>query len=225
MEMDTSKQETNEIKLTLADLSLWGVIASNILSIAMALIFGWDMGQIMWVYWGQSVIIGALNVKRMLGLKDFTTKGMTMNNAPVPETQAAKAQVAVFFTFHYGFFHFIYAIFLWQELALDSLTQQELMLLGFCIIGFFAAHRFSLGYNASSDFKQKKPNLGTLMFYPYLRIIPMHLTIIAGANMDDAAWVMIMFMSMKTLADAGMHMIEHHLFRKPGKDFDGRMKD
>lgn len=53
------------------------------------------------------------------------------------------------------------------------------------------------------------------MFYPYLRIIPMHLTIIFGHAMDQSA--MVLFMILKTLADAGMHMIEHHLFRKPRK--------
>ena len=200
----------------LQDPSLWAVVLGNLFSILLALIYGWDMGQVMWIYWGQSVIIGILNVVRILGLKDFTTKGLTMNDEPVPETPAGKRSVATFFSFHYGLFHAGYAAFLWQELPLSGLSAQDLVLLVVCIGCFFAAHRFSLSHNALLDFRQKKPNLGTLMSYPYLRIIPMHLTIIFGATMAGAG-VMFLFMGLKTFADAGTHLIEHHLFQKPGK--------
>lgn len=55
--------------------------------------------------------------------------------------------------------------------------------------------------------------LGTLMFYPYLRIIPMHLTIIFGSMMGEGK--VVLFMILKTVSDAAMHMVEHALFRKP----------
>ncbi|MCB9982796.1 MAG: hypothetical protein H6861_03845 [Rhodospirillales bacterium] len=71
------------------------------------------------------------------------------------------------------------------------------------------------------DFRQKKPYLGTLVFYPYLRIIPMHLAIISGGMVEGMG--MLIFMGLKTLADAGTHMIGHYLFQKPATDL--RMKD
>ena len=196
------------------DLSLFGVLIGNLISIVLAFIYGWDMGQVMWVYWGQSVTIGVMNFLRMLSLKEFTTKGLRMNDQPVPETQAAKRQVAIFFAVHYGFFHFVYAIFLWQETPLSQITMGTAMLMMGCISAFVGTHSFSLMHNMKADFKQKKPNLGTIMFYPYLRIIPMHLTIIVGGATGLG---MIIFMGLKTLADLGMHMVEHHLFQKADK--------
>ena len=68
-------------------------------------------------------------------------------------------------------------------------------------------------HNFAADFRQQKPNLGTIMMYPYLRIIPMHLAIIFGSMVSGLG--LIIFMGLKTFADAGTHMIEHYLFQKP----------
>lgn len=194
------------------DPSFWAVILGNFISIVMAYVQQWPLHEIMWVYWSQSVIIGIINIFRILSLKEFTTKGMKMNDAPVPETQAGKRNVATFFAFHYGFFHFIYAVFLWQETPLNKLPMDDLALLILAVLTFVSIHGYSFRHNFAADFKQKKPNLGTLMFYPYLRILPMHLVIITGGMMGPAA--ILIFMVLKTLADGAMHLVEHRLFRK-----------
>ena len=54
--------------------------------------------------------------------------------------------------------------------------------------------------------------------YPYLRIIPMHLTIIIGSSV--AAVALPLFIGLKTLSDAGMHAVEHALFRRGGTSRD-----
>ena len=207
--------------MRLSDPSLWGVIIGNVVSIYLAYAQGWPLSQIMWVYWVQSVIIGIVNVKRMLSLKEFTTEGMRMNNKPVPETAAAKKQVATFFTIHYGVFHAAYFVFLWQEQPLSALSMTEAMLMMLAASAFVGSHSFSYMHNFNADFRQQKPNLGTLMFYPYLRIIPMHLAIIFGSQVEGIG--LFVFMGLKTFADAGTHMIEHYLFQKPQTDL--RMKD
>jgi len=54
------------------------------------------------------------------------------------------------------------------------------------------------------------------MFFPYIRIVPMHLTIIfAGNAIEQGSTItglMVLFLLLKTAADAIMHWIEH---RKP----------
>lgn len=205
------------------DPSLWAIIIGNIISIALAITQNWELGQLLWVYWAQSVIIGIINVIRMLTLKEFSTKGMRMNGNAVPETTAAKMQVAFFFTIHYGFFHAIYAAFLWQRLPLTDIDTLGSIGLAIAISAFVGSHSYSFLHNLSRDFKEQKPNLGTIMFYPYLRIIPMHLTIIFGGMIESLG--LMIFMVLKTFADAGTHMVEHHLFQKPDKSDDLRMKD
>ena len=139
----------------------------------------------MWIYWGQSVIIGVMNVLRMLSLKNFSTEGMTQNGRPVSETMSAKAGVAGFFALHYGFFHLVYALFLWQEQPLDALSMHEALLMMLGLSAFVGSHSFSFMHNFAADFRHAKPNLGTLMFYPYLRIIPMHIAIIFGGFLSQ----------------------------------------
>lgn len=55
-----------------------------------------------------------------------------------------------------------------------------------------------------------KPNIGTVMFFPYLRIIPMHMTILVGSIFTGgSAGALILFLGLKTATDLIMHMIEH----------------
>lgn len=74
---------------------------------------------------------------------------------------------------------------------------------------FFINHLFSYFYNRPKD--TKKQNIGSLMFYPYARIIPMHLTIIFGSSFGGA---LPLFLVLKTFADAIMHVVEHNVLRK-----------
>ena len=198
-----------------ADPSFWGVIAGNGFSIYMAITQGWDIGEIMWVYWAQSVIIGFVNFYRILTLKEFSTDGLMMNDKPVPETAAGKRSIGFFFLIHYGGFHLVYAGFLWQQMALSGLEQRELLFMALCAAGFAVSHGYSFRHNVQHDFKKKKPNLGNIMFYPYMRILPMHMTIIFGNMITGSA--MVIFMVLKTFADVGMHVAEHALYRRPGK--------
>ncbi len=205
----------------LKDPSLLAILLGNLVSIVMALSFGWDMGQLLWVYWGQSVAIGVMNFWRMWTLKEFSTKNLKMNDEPVPETDAGKKQVATFFAFHYGFFHFGYAAFLWQEAPLAEFSQTDIVLIIAAFSAFAGSHRFSLLYNTGRDFKHKKPNIGTLMFYPYLRIIPMHLVIVFFGSLSEfetSAKMLLLFLGLKTLADVSMHIVEHRIFQKHPKE-------
>ncbi len=193
------------------DTTFWGVVAGNVLSIILAAQQGWDLHEVMWIYWAQSVIIGAMNVIRIASLKEFTTKNLLMNHKPSPETPKTKRQVAVFFALHYGAFHAGYFLFLWQELPLHEIAAEDLRLIILCVIGFIASHGFSLLRNMLLDFKDRKPDLGMMMFYPYMRIFPMHFTILFGGFFGGA---LVLFMILKTLADAVMHVIEHKIFQK-----------
>ena len=194
------------------DISLLAILFGNLLSAVMAFIYDWSLGEVMWIYWGQSVTVGVTNYIRIMSLKEFSTEGFTSNGSPVPENEAGKRSTATFFAFHYGAFHAAYAVFLWQEMPLDMIQQGTAAMMIVCLSAFVFSHSFSLSQNMTKDFKDKKPNLGTLMFYPYMRILPMHLTIIFGSM---SGLGMVIFMGLKTLADLGMHMVEHHLFQKP----------
>ncbi|MCU0640799.1 MAG: DUF6498-containing protein [Candidatus Margulisbacteria bacterium] len=171
------------------DPSLWSLLAVNLLTIALAVKFNWSVLELMWIYWGQSVTIGAFNVVRL----------------------RPNIGTATFFALHFGFFHLIYAIFL----SVFTLAGDELFpgaapidwrtVLG--VVGMFAAnHGFSFLYNRERD--AARFDESRLMFYPYVRIFPMHLTIIFGALLSGT-FPLLLFMGLKTAADLATHILEH----------------
>lgn len=67
------------------------------------------------------------------------------------------------------------------------------------------SYRYSYQHNREGD-SQRVPNIGTLMLFPYARILPMHLTIgLANSMVDNSGGRLLI----KTGADIIMHMVEH----------------
>ena len=195
----------------LVDGSLWLLIAVNVFALAVAHHQRWPLTQLMLLYWGQSIVIGASYVLRILALEKFSTEGFSINDRPVDPTPATKRQVAGFFIFHFGFFHAIYLVFL---LAVPGHGAGALQA-GFwlCTAAFAANHFWSYRYNREVD-RQGTPNIGTLMFTPYARIVPMHLTICTGAFLGKS---LLLFGALKIIADVLMHLAEHAQLQKGKK--------
>jgi hypothetical protein len=199
------------------DVTVWSLIVSNLLIIGWALIEKWSVFTVMWVYWIQSVGIGIIWFFKILTLKRFSTKGFMINNKLVQPTRATKIKTSIFFLFHYNFFHIIYALFL--------STQGGEVKTGIIILPglIFLANSFlSFLYNKEKETGQKA-NIGKLMFYPYFRIIPMHITIIAagilqdkGMNMEGQATI-ILFLLLKTVADVVMYINQQRGFADKSK--------
>jgi len=202
------------------DLSLWTLIAANLFTLVAALEGTWALHAILLVYWAQSVAIGLTNAVRLVALRDFSTRGFKINNRRPPETARTKWSTALFFSMHYGFFHLIYLVFILADA--EEAGAANPLSLGFvlAVIGFVINHAFSLRYNIETD-HSGKPNIGTLMMLPYARILPMHLTIIFGMGMMRGGQDAVMlFIGLKTLADAVMHFADHVYLARLNSDAD-----
>lgn len=209
------------------DYSGAGILLSNLLVIVFAVIEGWSLGSMMVIYWVQSVVIGIFHVFRMLLLRSFCTEGFTSNGTRVPENAKGKRSTAVFFAFHYGFFHLIYGIFLIAGMATGeagegAVTSEGGGIAGWfdgpvwfviSVLGFVAGHGYSFYQNVRADL-ERRPNLGVMMFMPYARIVPMHLTLILGGMAGAGFGSMLLFSGLKTAADYLMHIVEHRVLQK-----------
>ena len=193
------------------DAALYGILVGNAVTLAGALFEHWPALPVLWVYWGQSVMIGVVNVIRIMCLKEFSTEGFTSGDKPVPETSQGKRSTAGFFAVHYGFFHLIYALFLSSGMLGGQMSgwMPATVLLNVAIFG--AVYGFPLWKTHGHDLRSKRPNLGALMFYPYLRILPMHLTIILGSTFPQGA--LPLFILLKTGSDVALHIVERKLFQ------------
>ena len=222
-QMDWDKNPLDYLRAARFDASTLSLILSNLLTIVVAVAQKWDVRDIMWIYWGQSVIIGAFNVARIMDLKEFSTEGVKFGDRPVEPTRKTQRQIAVFFAFHYGLFHLFYLLFLgMQKNPFQSGYLKETALL---LLVFLANHAFSYAQNREQD-RNRVPNIGTIMFMPYARIIPMHLTIIFGHFL---AWVaggkLVLFLLLKTGADTIMHLVEHSEARGPVRASEKSRRD
>lgn len=208
-----------------ADNAVTGIILMNAIVIGVALFSGDGLVMLMWPYWLQSVVIGYFNVRRIQKLQRFSTSGLKINGASVDPTPSTRRQTWTFFTVHYGLFHFVYMMFLLMfssglaNVAEDG-TMQGLSTLSAwspwwflaTFVGFVVSHGQSHREHVEADLAGT-PNIGTLMFVPYIRIIPMHITIIVGAVLGDGLGLLL-FGSLKTVADVVMHKVEHNLLQK-----------
>lgn len=191
------------------------LLLSNLLTIALAVYQQWDVFVVMWVYWGQSVIIGYFNFRRITDLKKFSTVGFMINDQPVKPTPKTQRQTALFFALHYGIFHLAYLGFLSTDIEVAGGFPLFNVLL--CIGVFYLNHWFSYRYNREQE-QDRVPNIGSIMFYPYIRIIPMHLMIITGITFfGGGGGALIIFLLMKTAADVAMHVIEHAMARSAAR--------
>lgn len=186
------------------DSSVISLVLVNALALVVAVADGWSLIDLMAVYWVQSVIIGISYFYRILGLEQFSTENFRVNNRSVDPTPETKRKTAYFFLFHFGFFHFGYLIFILS----DSQQPAGFGLL-ICSIAFAINHYFSYRYHKEMDSKGT-PNIGTLMFTPYLRVVPMHITIVFGAVALNSTGILV-FGGLKLVADVLMHLVEHRL--------------
>ena len=156
------------------------------------------------IYWGQSIIIGFYNFIKILNLKNFTTENFKINGQTVEPNNATKYKTAIFFVFHYGLFHVAYLSFILNVFSFD---MSNLIFPGIAVTIFFFDHAYSFKQNFK-EVTKKKQNIGTVMFFPYARIIPMHAIIMLGAYTNES---IIPFLLLKTIADLLMQAIEYKM--------------
>jgi hypothetical protein len=116
--------------------SLIALIAANLLPVAGVLLWDWNVFEIVSLYWFENVLIGVINVLKMLtAAGDLSAPGEGLNKAGIPrehpDTPAYLSNPAAggviqhgiklflipFFTIHYGMFCFVHGIFVFTLLG------------------------------------------------------------------------------------------------------------
>lgn len=195
------------------------IVLSNALTVALAWWAGDGLLLMIWPYWAQSVIIGFYAQRRIRLLRDFSTEGLRIGGRRAEPTARTRAWTANFFVIHYGLFHLAYLFFLTalaraggKDPALDI---GDGVYVALAAASFLWTHRQSHREHVAADLGGR-PNLGALMFAPYLRVVPMHLTIILGTMLGTGASGVLLFGMLKTVADVAMHKVEHRLLQRSG---------
>ena len=198
------------------DRSAWMLFLSNCFIIVLAIVQQWYIGELLWTYWLQNIIIGFFNWRRISNLKNFSTKGFKIYGKQVQPTEETKRSTASFFLIHYSIFHIAYLIFL---LFVTPAMDQRFLLHGTIGLAIFLFnHTFSYRYNKERD-AAGCPDIGSMMFFPYFRIIPMHLIIFIGGYFGDGSmFTLLFFLLLKTAVDLLMHLVGHRLMQSAPKE-------
>ena len=212
--------------------SLWLLILANAAALAIAQQQHWSLLMLFFPYWVQNVVIGWYSARRMLALKRFTSgtiyydhvqevadpqiRKLIARGLPTPE-QFVKRNTVKFFAAHYGIFHVGYLMFMifaiqggkLGEIPVPLITGVDVAWLAVSSLAFVLVHRTSFKRNLEHD-QQGCRSIDALMFLPYARIAPMHITLVFGLTLGYAGAVM-MFGILKAFADVLMHWFEHRV--------------
>jgi hypothetical protein len=201
------------------------LIAANLVTIILAVLENWDLATVLFIYWAQSIIIGAFTVISILSADtELLAADMGTSQAEHGGTTEVssryvgfyKCAMAGFFTLHYGLFHWGYYGFIVESGIFGTVDFSNSGIWASCAL-FFFNHLYSHLYH-EGDGIRGSAFINREFFEPYNRIIPMHMTIIFGSivivvlgiiGITTVMPVLVIFLALKTRVDIGMHLRKH----------------
>lgn len=176
------------------------LILVNMIPLVGVVIWGWDVGFLMLIYWVETVVIGLFNIPKIL------TTGMGEPGFGL--RIFGNLFVVAFFTVHFGGFNFGHFMFLRELFDLPAFGRDVWIAAG----GLSLSHIFSLIVNWFGKREYVGVAANEQMFKPYGRIIVMHVSILFGgafAMMGGGTGPLILLIALKTVSDVLSHAVAH----------------
>ena len=203
------------------------LIVANLVPLFGVLFLGWRVFDVIILYWAENVVIGVINVLRMIACKPGLGLGQLTQGGSEPDltdTQrrmvarvagGARFFVISFFIVHYGMFCFGHFT------AVTSLFDGEFPVswrspLWLGVAAIFVSHLVSYRTNFIGGGEYKRTDLTQLMKRPYGRIIALHIAVIAGGFvvmlLGNPLPALLVLIAIKITIDLKMHERERRTF-------------
>ena len=192
------------------------LIAVNLLPLGGVMFYGMTVFAVMVLFWAENVIIGILNVVRMLTL--FKLRG-----------DLAALATAAFFTLHYGIFTLVHGFFVFLLFSPDgpdsfgfSTLDAGFGVFAIPLVALILSHTLSFLVNFLWQKEYLVVSADELMMQPYGRIVALHVTILFGGfvvmEMGEPLYALVLLILVKIAIDTAAHRHEHRKFqeRLPG---------
>ena len=213
--------DMDDLKQGLSKTSVQALLLVNLIPLFGVIFFGWDMLELLLLYWSES---GAIGFYMLLKLAVFTWE-----SNPDPKEKPSLLDkfsnttgIVLFFIIHFGAFmvgHLIFILGLLAPPGSDPIAIFSPLLYG--TLAFFLSHGASFVTNYLFGKEYKSTDIGKLTLAPYTRIVIMQVAIIFGIGLTF--WMvplgippigpLLIIIAAKTLADINGHLQEHI---KPG---------
>ena len=188
------------------------LVAANLVALYGILRHGWDVFPVILLYWIENVVIGVLNVARMLCVDPADRA-----------TWLGKLFSVPFFCLHYGMFTAIHGSLLlalfgdYESKGFSPLpAAMEAMVdygLGIAVAAIAASHLFSFFWNYLARGEFRRASVSDLMEQPYHRVVLLHVVILAGgfavAALGSPLWALVPLVAIKIALDVRAHLKEH----------------
>jgi len=183
------------------------LILANLIPLFGVLFWHWEVFPLMLLFWMENVILGIINVAKMITVKSGN-----------PRENTSKAFIIPFFCLHYGMFtlvHGVFVIVLFSGLLDETGSGGDFSLPGFlvAILSITVSHLVSFYYNYIRGGEYTRTTLNSLMFQPYGRVIVLHLTIIGSGFLimilGSPVWGLVLLIIAKIILDVKAHIREH----------------
>jgi hypothetical protein len=203
------------------------LLLANLVPLAGVLFWQWSVSSVIILYWFENVVIGIVNVARMVAVAPAES-GVGTDVATM--IHGAKFFVIPFFIFHYFFFcagHGIFVFSLFPDengffpetnsiqlfSALSRAYEIFATPLALAAWALVLSHAISFGVNYLGGGEYRRLNIDRLMLMPYGRIVVLHITIIFGGfvtmALGEPIWVIVVLVLVKIGVDLKMHLTEH----------------
>lgn len=188
------------------------LLAANLLPLCGVIFWEWQVFDVMIAYWLENVIIGLINILKML-------------TCAVKHRRFEAVLIIPFFTFHYGMFTAVHGLLVFAMFgnkateAADfnpwSLLEQTLLLdgMGWVTLSLFLSHMASFFMNFMGKGEIDRTSPHQLMHAPYKRVVILHLTILLGGflalALDIGMGALILLTILKIITDLFAHKKSH----------------
>jgi hypothetical protein len=219
------------------DLSVVVLLAANAIPLIGVLFWGWDAGRIVFLYWFENVVVGAINVLKIIGARGSALPRMAEESSGAEAAglatmqRAPKAFLVPFFVVHYGMFTLVHGIFLFAFFGREGGISgsggdpfagvSDLVSRvfsdggGWAAVALIASHLYSFGANyvAGGEWRSKSPS--QLMVAPYGRVVVLHLAILFGGMavqlLGNPMPLLLLLVGGKTVLDLMLHWRSHRV--------------
>ena len=209
--------------------SLLALIVSNLVPLSGVVWLGWDVAEIVLLYWAENLVVGCYNILKM-----------TLVRGASPADHLKKLLLIPFFCLHFGGFCAVHGVFLlgffelgngigslfpenpWpahlvflQLLSgvISTLWRQHPPGLGWLVAGLFLSHGISFIQNFLGKREYAVITVNDLMGQPYKRVVIMHLAVLAGGflvmTLQSPMPLLLVLIALKIGLDVFMHLREH----------------
>lgn len=207
--------------------ALAALLAGNVLPLVGVLFWGWQVSELLMLYWIENGVIGLYTVLKMLASRGMRGFGGF----------AAKTFTVPFFCFHYGVFWAAHGLFILSAFPVRTAEVgkgvarvtfnafnfregliplvQDLLAgpLAPAVVALLVSHgvSFVANYLVRGEFRTLTP-FG-IMFQPYARVMILHVVILVGSMLvmllGQPIFSLLLLVVLKTAVDAGAHLREH----------------